>query len=114
MLSHHFGGGVYAKGVAFSAGDILVQHKHNFDHLSILAHGQVELMVDGQKSVVTGPACLEIKAGKHHGVKALTAGAWYCIHATDCADPDEIDHTLVAPDSSQAEMTQIVQALKGA
>ena len=36
-------------------------------------------------------------AGKHHGVKSLTDVVWYCIHATDCTDEDEIDEVLIAP-----------------
>lgn len=95
-ITHHFGGGVYAKESAIKAGSILVQHKHAFDHLSILAKGTVEVSVDGNSFELTGPACLTIKANKHHGVKALTDVVWYCVHATDCTDPDHIDETLIA------------------
>lgn len=100
-ISHHWGGGVYAKETRISAGLILVQHKHDFDHLSVLASGTVELMVDGVRSEVTGPTCLTIEAGKHHGVKALTDVVWYCIHATDCTDPQSVDEVLIAaPDDA--------------
>lgn len=99
-IQHHFGGNCYAKAAHFDCGDILVQHKHSHDHLSILAQGAVELLVDGVRTVVTAPACLTIAAGKHHGVKALTDGVWYCIHATDSTDPDEIDHEVIAADST--------------
>ena len=95
-ISHHFGGGVYAKETRIGAGLILVQHKHEHDHLSVLASGTVEVLIDGERSVMTGPACITIKGGKHHGVKALTDVVWYCIHATACTDESEVDEVLIA------------------
>lgn len=97
VISHHFGGGVYAKESRIPAGYVLVQHAHKFDHLSILAEGSVEVVVDGQRSVLHAPACLTIAANKHHGVKSLTDVVWYCVHATDCADENEIDDVLIVP-----------------
>ena len=46
MINHHFSAGVYAKETLIPAGHVLVQHKHKFSHLSILASGSIELMVD--------------------------------------------------------------------
>ena len=111
MIEHHFSAGVYAKEARIPAGQILVQHKHKFDHLSILASGSVELMVDGKRTIVHAPACLTIEANKHHGVKSLTEVVWYCIHATDCTDTDAIDDVLiVAGDVAQAnELAKCLQ-----
>lgn len=95
MIEHHFSSGVYAKESRIPANYVLVQHKHKYDHLSILASGSVELMVDGVRSVIYAPACLTIQAGKHHGIKSLTEVVWYCIHAVDASekilDSDEIE-----------------------
>lgn len=110
-ITHHFGGGVYAKEAVIAAGSVLVQHKHTFDHLSILAAGTVEVLVDGMRSELTGPACLTIKANKHHGVKALTDVVWFCIHATDCEDVDHVDEVLIqSPD--QPEMAGMLEAMR--
>jgi quercetin dioxygenase-like cupin family protein len=111
MINHHFSTNVYAKETRFSAGSILVQHKHKYDHLSILASGSVELIVDDVKSIVHAPACLTIQANKHHGVKSLTDVVWYCIHATDCTDTDEIDEVLVVA-GNDAEMQILAESLK--
>ena len=111
MINHHFSAGVYAKETLIPAGQVLVQHKHKFDHLSILASGSVELMVDGEKRIVHAPACLTIEANKHHGVKSLTDVVWYCIHATDCTDTDEIDEVLIAHDDV-AQAQQMAYCLK--
>jgi quercetin dioxygenase-like cupin family protein len=96
VITHHFGGGVYAKETHIPQGSFLMQHKHAFDHMSILASGTVEVSVDDQVTTHTGPACLVIEAGKNHGVRALTDVVWYCVHATDCTDADTVDEVLIA------------------
>jgi mannose-6-phosphate isomerase-like protein (cupin superfamily) len=95
MINHHFSAGVYAKETRIPEGYVLVQHAHKHDHLSILASGSVELLVDGIRSIIEAPACLSIAAGKHHGIKSLTDVVWYCIHATNCIDEDKIDEVLI-------------------
>ena len=111
MIQHFFGPGVYAKESRIPAGHLLVQHAHKYDHLSILASGSVELVVDGEMSVVNAPACFTIKANKHHGVKTLTDAVWHCVHATDCADENEIDETLIQP-ADMKEFANVMQILK--
>lgn len=96
-IIHHFSSGVYAKELRMPADYLLVHHKHLFSHLSILASGSIELVIDGEKKVIHAPACLTIAAGKHHGVRSLTEVVWYCIHATDCTDIDKIDEVLTEP-----------------
>lgn len=110
-IAHHFGGGVYAKETHVRAGHVLVQHMHEHAHLSVLAAGTVEVMVDGVRSVVAGPACLTIEAGKHHGIRALTDAVWFCIHATDCTDPAQVDEVLIAEDSHPAAMQALAAEL---
>ena len=68
-------------------------------------------MVDGKTFVVNAPACFTIEANKHHGVKTLTDAVWYCIHATDCTDENEIDDTLIQP-ADMTEFVNIMQILK--
>jgi quercetin dioxygenase-like cupin family protein len=111
MINHHFGAGVYAKETRIPAGSILIQHKHKYDHLSVLASGSVELIVDDVKSIVHAPACLTIQANKHHGVKSLTDVVWYCIHATECTEIDEIDDVLIVA-GDDAEMHTLAESLK--
>lgn len=110
-IHHLFGGGVYAKETRVPAGHVLVQHKHEHDHLSYLVSGEVELEVDGRRSRLAGPAGLTIEAGKHHGVKALTDTIWLCIHATDCTDPAQVDEVLIAPGSDTKEMMALAEGM---
>jgi len=92
---HHFGGGVYVKESQFQAGESGEKHIHDFDHLSTLATGVVRLQVDEEVSTITGPSVITVKAGKAHKVTALTDCVWLCIHATDCTDPEQIDHQIL-------------------
>ena len=111
MINHHFSAGVYTKETLIPAGHVLVQHKHKFSHLSILASGSIELMVDGERKIIHAPACLTIEADKHHGVKSLTDVVWYCIHATECTDLDEVDEVLIVP-GDQAKAQELAQCLQ--
>ena len=95
MINHHFSAGVYAKETLIPAGHVLVQHKHKFSHLSILAKGKVAVMKGEEIEVIEAPACIEIKAGVTHGVKALTDCVWFCIHATDEKDESKVDQVLM-------------------
>lgn len=94
-VSHHFSSGVYAKEICFPAGSSGGKHVHDFDHLSILAAGTVKLSVDGVETIITAPHCVTVMAGKAHVVTAVTDAVWYCIHATDETDPDEVDQALI-------------------
>lgn len=95
MIVHHFSDGLYAKETHIAAGEMLMQHKHEYSHLSVLAKGKVVVVKDGDIKIVEAPACLEIVAGEHHGVKAITDCVWYCIHATDEKDPSKVDEVLI-------------------
>jgi hypothetical protein len=56
------------------------------------------LTTEEGQTQVTAPACLDIKADTHHGIKALTDCVWYCIHATDEKDPDKVDEVIIKKD----------------
>lgn len=95
QITHHFSDGVYAKEMRFAAGEAILKHTHDFSHLSILAKGKVAVLVDDKIEIVHAPACIEIKAGVTHGVKAVEDCVWYCIHATDEKDASKVDQVLI-------------------
>jgi len=112
-ISHHFSSGVYAKETRIPANHWLVQHAHSYDHLAILASGSVELTVNGETSIIRAPACINICANTHHGVKSLTDVVWYCIHATDCINVDDIDDVLIAPVDHEKVTELVINLAKG-
>ena len=95
---HHFSSGVYAKQMSLPAGYMAISHSHNYDHLSILGKGRVIVRTDDDAQEYVGPACLTIKANTHHQIEALEDSVWFCIHATDVTDAEEVDEVLICRD----------------
>ncbi|MGA0888426.1 MAG: hypothetical protein ACO3S0_10920 [bacterium] len=95
MIAHHFSDGLYAKEARFPAGVAILKHTHDFSHLSILAKGKVAVMRGDVVEIISAPACIEIKAGLVHGVKAIEDCVWFCIHATDEKDESKVDKVLM-------------------
>lgn len=98
-IRHHFIGGVYSKELRIPRGFTLASHLHHFDHMSILAAGYVSLTVDDETRSFHAPHVFNIRAGERHTLRALSDAIWFCIHATDCVDPDTVDETLVMKES---------------
>lgn len=95
MITHHFSDNLYAKQAVIPAGTAILKHTHEFSHLSILAKGKVAVMKGEEIEVIEAPACIEIKAGVTHGVKAIEDCVWFCIHATGEKDPNSVDSVLI-------------------
>ena len=94
-VAHHFSAGLYAKQMHLPAKHFAVSHAHAYDHLSILAKGDVTVEVDGVRTEYKAPACINILAGLHHTITAHQDSVWFCIHATDETDVDKIDEILI-------------------
>lgn len=93
---HHFSEGLYAKEMELKEGSFAVQHKHKYDHLSILAKGRVRVLFDGELSKeYVAPACITIIKDINHAVYALEDSVWFCIHATSETDVAHIDEVLI-------------------
>lgn len=95
---HHFGPHVYAKQMHLPAGHQVATHKHRFDHLSVLARGTAVVEVAGMATTYHGPTGITILAGRAHRITALTDIDWFCIHATEETDVEQIDATLTEGD----------------
>ncbi|PTB28840.1 hypothetical protein C9I56_11155 [Paraburkholderia caribensis] len=94
-IEHHFSAGVYAKQMKLPAAHYAETHEHAFDHMSILASGHVLVTIDDTTTEYCGPAVVHIAAGKKHRIDALTDSVWFCVHATDVTDPQEVDRVLI-------------------
>lgn len=92
---HHFSDGLYAKQMDIPKGFMAVQHKHTYDHLSILAKGKVIVMYDEGHDVFEAPACINIKKDINHAIKALEDSTWFCVHHTFEKDADSVDTVLI-------------------
>ncbi|HTD89238.1 MAG TPA: cupin domain-containing protein [Burkholderiales bacterium] len=91
-IKHHF---MYAKENIISAGMKVPQHRHKYDHYSMLVKGSAGVQVDGNTVLYTAPALILIEAGKEHMVTAITGVEWWCLHETDERDVAKIDAAVV-------------------
>ena len=81
-----------------NAGDAEHGHTHQFDHLTLLASGRLQVTVDNVASEFTAPHMIYIKKDKMHELVALEPNTVaYCIHALrfgngvdDIVDPDMV------------------------
>jgi quercetin dioxygenase-like cupin family protein len=94
-IAHHFSGRECAVEAHIPAGVSLPQHAHSYDHLSILASGTADVVVDGEAKRFTGPECIHIRAGKAHTVNAVTDVVWYCCHGTDAEDQAGLEREVL-------------------
>lgn len=92
---HHFSSGVYAKQMRLPKGATALTHKHEYDHLSILAQGVVLLDTPEGRRLYAAPTAVTIRAGIPHGITALEDTVWFCIHATDETDPEKVDQVVI-------------------
>ena len=89
---HHFGG-IYSKRMKLPAGYFAISHKHNYDHMSILAEGECLVVTDNGQNKYVAPAIVDIPAGLHHEIVATTDIVWYCLHSV--SESDDIDEVLI-------------------
>jgi quercetin dioxygenase-like cupin family protein len=79
------GAGVSVKMTPLKAGLHVIQHKHEYDHLSVLLSGKVKVTNDSMTYLIdatVSPKSLIIEAGEYHSVYALTDAVWLCVHKT--------------------------------
>lgn len=95
--------GVYAnmwirQKVFTEIGEVIGGHKHNYDHVSLLATGSVEVEVDGVVRQFDAPTFLVIRKDKVHNVKALTENVtWFCVFASRDINGEVYDPELSDP-----------------
>jgi quercetin dioxygenase-like cupin family protein len=95
QIKHHFSSGVYARQMMLPAGHFAVTHAHQYDHLSILAAGEVLVISDGVQIRYRAPTVITIPAGQNHRIEAVQDATWFCIHATEETDPAKMDQVLI-------------------
>lgn len=75
------------------AGHHMQGHKHNFDHVSLLTSGRVEVEVEGYPpKEFTAPTFIVIKKEHKHKFTALEDNtSWYCVFALRDVDGNVTD-----------------------
>lgn len=94
-IQHHFSSGVYAKEMHIPKGYVVGSHAHEFDHMSMLAKGEVIVKTNNTEQHYVAPAVVTIKQGINHEIHAIKDSIWFCIHATEETDPSKVDEVLI-------------------
>lgn len=81
----HIADGVFVKQLHFRhAGEAAEQHSHDYDHITMVAHGSVGLWTGPERTymgVYTAPTGIPIRAGQVHAFKSMEENTvLYCIH----------------------------------
>lgn len=96
-----------------NAGDIEHGHKHQFDHLTLLAKGRLKVTVDGNASEFSAPHMIYIHKDKNHELVAMDPDTVaYCIHAlrTDNKTGDILDPSMIPAGVNPMSLTsQIIK-----
>lgn len=96
------------------AGDCNEGHVHNFDHITLLSKGSVEVDVEGQKTVFKAPHMIYIAKGKRHFLTALEADTVAsCVHALRTGEKEEdiLDPSMIPAGVSNVFATGVVVPL---
>jgi hypothetical protein len=88
-----------------NVGDVEHGHTHQFDHLTLLASGRLQVTVDGEVSEFAAPHMIYIHKDKMHELVALEPNTVaYCIHAMrlgtrveDIVDPSMVPEGVTVP-----------------
>lgn len=90
---------IFSRQMTFKeAGDTEYGHTHQFDHLTLLASGSLQVTVDGNVTMFKAPHMIYIHKDKNHQLVALEPNTVvYCIHALRDGNgvDDIIDPTMV-------------------
>lgn len=63
-------------------GDHETQHTHQFDHMTLLAKGSLDVVCNGESTIFTAPHMIFISKDHEHSMTALEDDTVaYCIHA---------------------------------
>lgn len=75
------------------AGDSVGGHLHYFDHVSLLAKGSVEVLLDGENPrTFSAPTFIVIRKNHRHQITALEDDtSWYCVFAVRDIDGSVAD-----------------------
>lgn len=96
-----------------SAGDRNEGHLHNYDHVTLLAKGRVEVDVEGAKTIFSAPQMIFIAKSKRHFLTALDDDTIaYCVHALRTGEREEdiLDPSMI-PAGVDPKTTGLIRGL---
>ena len=88
--------GLYARSLFRPAGTFIVGHAHKHSHLSIVLHGRLRVLTNGQVREIVGPSKPFLtEAGVRKATYAVEDTTLITFHPTNTTDPDKLEAELV-------------------
>ena len=88
--------GVFIKSMVFKRGQVVLTHKHTYDHQTLLAVGKLRVSIAEKSIIYTAPTIIVIEAGRAHFLEGLAdQTVAYCIHAVNGSDDLDAAEPLV-------------------
>lgn len=99
-----------------AAGDMELGHKHNFDHMTLLAKGKLKVAINGEEKEFSAPHMIFIKAELQHELTATADNTVaYCIHALrDPTSGDIVDPSMLPNSRELFELMSAIVKKDGA
>lgn len=111
-VSHHFGGGIYARELFIPKGVTLTGKVHKFENMNILTKGKMLIYTGDESRVLEAPAIVVAAAGSKKAGVALEDSIWVTLCSTDETDPEVIEAEFTLDDMTLLE-TQHPLELEG-
>lgn len=101
---------VWCKQMHFKdVGDTMAGHSHTHDHVTLLAAGSLQVVVDGKPQVFTAPQIIFVAKGREHHLVAMSPGTVaYCIHGLRDEHEDIIDPSMVPAGALREAVARIL------
>ena len=72
---------LFVKSLVLEAGEMVVQHVHEYDHATLVAAGTVRAWFDDvDQGEITAPHIVKVVGGVRHKFWAKTTAVLYCVH----------------------------------
>lgn len=98
--THHFAPGVYARELRIPAGATAVGKVHKYEHLFILAQGEMSVTTGDNVVRIQAPYTVTSPAGTKRAVHAHSDCTLITIHPTDETDLAKIEDHFIAQDEA--------------
>lgn len=102
---------LWVRQMAFAkVGDRNEGHIHNYDHLTLLANGSVNVHVEDKVTKYSAPYMILIAKGQRHFLEALEDNTVaYCVHALRNAESEDAE--ILDPDQIPAGVNVMLSGL---
>lgn len=97
-LEHSFSDGIYVREITIPEGTLLTGKIHKHEHPNFLLKGQVIVVTEEGREILTAPCSMMSKAGTKRALYAVTELVWTTIHhnPTNTQDLKELEKIVIA------------------